>query len=383
MRTLKLLVLAAVATLGCWALVASALDSPHDGSYAASPTDCFTCHSLHASTGGTLLGGTYTSNNDACLTCHDSAVAYTHPNSQLFKDGWSTGREAVPGTGGDQHKWSGPSVVNAAGATTPINAALLKNLTGGALQCAVCHDSHGIRSATASIQAGLAPTSVHASLPLNTGVARVFPILPASAARMKLIAISGAKPMGYGIKITKAAPNGTFVISHDYGRQAAKTWGTTTYTFNLGDTSAQDVALDDTAVKIRFLDTAPEDPQVGDEWAFYVSYPFLTMSNVADAMCLDCHRSRHQSYQNVEGTGTIVGTGAAVVPGTTVFSHPVGQALNANMKSYDRTTPLDADGSTADANASNDVKLVNGVVSCTSCHAPHNADSNSLSVDVR
>jgi hypothetical protein len=73
------------------------------------------------------------------------------------------------------------------------------------------------------------------------------------------------------------------------------------------------------------------------------------------------------------------------------FSHPVGEVLNANGKGYDRVVGaapahLDSDGSVqganTDANPSNDLVLgVNGVVSCTTCHAAHGADSNSQTID--
>jgi len=66
--------------------------------------------------------------------------------------------------------------------------------------------------------------------------------------------------------------------------------------------------------------------------------------------------------------------------------------LDANGAGTDLAAPLDADGSTGSSasdgdggvpNPSNDLVLQNGRVGCTTCHAPHNADSNSLTVDVR
>lgn len=369
MRDIKLLVLTAAVLLG-WAGRSAALDSPHDGSFSGAVTSCQDCHKLHASTGGTLLGGAYnySSNNDACLTCHDNTPSSP---SYLFTNKWSTGREAVLGTSGDQHKWSGPANVAAAGAQTPLDGGLSSHLIGGALQCGTCHDPHGIRNTTQSIQSTYAPsTSVHSSFPLNVAQTPIVPVT-GSTGKLKLMAMAGAKPAGYGIKSTSGT---TFVISHNYGRGSSKTWGATTYTFAVGDTAAQDVALDDPAVKVRFTAT----PTVGEEWSFYVSYPFLRGPNVTDQMCLDCHRSRNMTHTTVEG-----GNVSYPANGTNVFSHPVGQALNANGKSYDRATPLDADGSAADSNPGNDIKMVGGVVSCSSCHAPHNASSNSLSVEVR
>jgi hypothetical protein len=97
----------------------------------------------------------------------------------------------------------------------------------------------------------------------------------------------------------------------------------------------------------------------------------------------------------------VPGTGSGVVLGTTVFSHPVGQGLNTNAQGYDRASNaiLDADGTLqpayaqttgrplpagGDGIASNDLALdASGLVNCLTCHHPHNADSNSLSVNPR
>ncbi len=95
-------------------------------------------------------------------------------------------------------------------------------------------------------------------------------------------------------------------------------------------------------------------------------------------------------WQDVEG-GTANAVSGGRLPtvslGATVFSHPVGQGLNANAQGYDRATPLDANGGaqgsgSADTNASNDLRLsATAKVTCLSCHAPHNSDSNSLTTD--
>jgi hypothetical protein len=136
------------------------------------------------------------------------------------------------------------------------------------------------------------------------------------------------------------------------------------------------VTLDDgAAVSVTFTGT----PVVGQAWEFYVAYAHLRASNVVDALCLDCHSQRNQDHTFVEGPGN----------GSTIFSHPVGQALGANGKGYDRapTNMLDASGvfqATGDGNATNDLTLVGGTtVSCTTCHSVHNSDSNSLTVDPR
>jgi hypothetical protein len=77
--------------------------------------------------------------------------------------------------------------------------------------------------------------------------------------------------------------------------------------------------------------------------------------------------------------------------GVKVFSHPSGPGvtLNANLQGYDRATSalLDASGvvqTTGDGNSTNDLSLgSDSTVRCMTCHYPHNADSNSLTVDGR
>jgi predicted CXXCH cytochrome family protein len=377
MRIPKLLVLSAVAAIG-WAGIAAALDAPHDGAVFSSVTECQSCHKLHASSGGTMLNG-YSTNNDACITCHGAGTT----NNNLFQGGWATGREssvATPGAG-DQHNWSG--VPTGAGAQRPTDLSMVKYLPSDttALQCAVCHDVHGKRDATGSIQKTLAPSSAHASYRYNVAQ---NPLSTTGMTLMLRPVAVGAKPQGFRIKTTGAT---TFQISHDYeAKLAAVPPGTPTWSANLPYNTTADANLDDGAlVQVRFGGTAA----TGHEWSFYVSYPFLRTANDLDQMCLDCHRDRVMDHLCVEGTGV-----GCTADGAKVFSHPVNQALNANLKNYDIASgvPLDADGAATSSstdgeggvpNPGNDLKLVGAQVRCTTCHAPHNADSNSLTVDVR
>jgi hypothetical protein len=74
------------------------------------------------------------------------------------------------------------------------------------------------------------------------------------------------------------------------------------------------------------------------------------------------------------------------VDGVRVFSHPVGDTLNANGLDTDRAAILDVNGSaqgSGDSNDTNNLNLEGSVVRCTTCHAVHGADSNSQTVDVR
>jgi hypothetical protein len=106
-------------------------------------------------------------------------------------------------------------------------------------------------------------------------------------------------------------------------------------------------------------------------------------------MCTTCHKDRNMTWQNADGVGPIVGTGQPVVFGTTRFSHPVNQALNQDGRTNGLAGGiLDANGmpqaTSTDPNRTNDFVLgTGGVVTCLTCHHPHNADSNSLSPDPR
>jgi predicted CXXCH cytochrome family protein len=95
--------------------------------------------------------------------------------------------------------------------------------------------------------------------------------------------------------------------------------------------------------------------------------PFLRLDNSADALCLDCHRSR-----NMNSVRTYTGN---------PLSHPVGVTFPADTTYHN--PPLDVDGNPqpSDLNTTNDFRLNGGVVRCTSCHGVHYTDSNSGTVD--
>jgi hypothetical protein len=111
---------------------------------------------------------------------------------------------------------------------------------------------------------------------------------------------------------------------------------------------------------------------------------FQRRPNSANEMCLVCHATWNQNHTDVEGPGD----------GSTVFSHPVGQALNANAKGYDRSAPLDVNGvaqsgtrfmtggESPDNVTNNLVMDSNGNIGCLTCHGVHYIDSNSLSIDL-
>ena len=371
MRTRWLGILAVLCSLVSAASVV-AVDAPHDGS--ATNGTCEACHKTHNATGGTLLN--QPDNNTACTACHNDPL--TTLNQGRLGLPWISEDQAVPGKGGAQHRWDAMANSPAFGAQNPTDGEMLKRIKDGRIQCAACHDVH------ADVKA-FDPNALHTSLAPGVataptgGAAGLTMTLTAPAAaavtrgyRVQVLRISGAT-LEVGITHnadTTDGPvnwlnhNGTTWVAGALAGTGTKFWA-----------SGAAVALDDAAVVVTFTGT----PVVGQFWDFYVSYAHLRANNVADAMCLQCHASRDQRHTAVEGPGN----------GTTVFSHPVGQALNANGKNYDRAAAnvLDANGviqATGDGNSTNNLTLVGGTtVSCTTCHNVHNADSNSLTTDAR
>jgi hypothetical protein len=218
-------------------------------------------------------------------------------------------------------------------------------------------------------------------------------------AQLTLTVASGSKAAGFRLKIqTVTGSGGTFILSHEQGWNpdgwlnwdgANSKWVVGPAdgpgrAFSHGTTGAYDVELDVTGIKVRWTSGA----QVGDYWDFYVGYPFLRQTNHADAGCVMCHGERNMNHFRARGEDRYYRPN-----GVRKFSHPVGVGLNANGFGTDRAVILDADGtvgsSTTDGptgttgNPTNDLVLQGGKVWCTSCHAAHNADSNSLSVDAR
>ncbi len=96
------------------------------------------------------------------------------------------------------------------------------------------------------------------------------------------------------------------------------------------------------------------------------SAPFLRSLNNNDEMCRDCHRTRDTSNH-------LLG------------SHPINfRYTSATSKAVIKPTEYYVPPRSANpANPSASMKLVNGKIQCTSCHAVHYADSNSGTVDSR
>lgn len=351
-------------------LAARAVDAPHDGSFTSG--SCLNCHQMHNATGGTLTNQPLQA--DMCRTCHNAAGRSARTN-------WVDADQAVPGTSGDQHRWD--ALATGHGATIPTHAGMAARVPGGRITCSTCHDVHKANLFNDT-------NTVHSNFRFGQPTALTS---GASAGQLTLTALQTPRPVARGYRVKVVAGNGV-ILSHDAALGAAATWlnwSGSAWVAGVDNGTGHPItgtfALDDAAVSISITGSVT----AGDYWDFYVTYPFVrvpvTASDPPDVMCLKCHGDRDQRHLDVEGNSSAYGWGLGASP----MSHPVNQGLRANLRTYDRLTPLDANGGVqgtsgptgADGVVTNDLVLTGGVVSCVSCHAPHSADSNSLTEDPR
>ena len=338
-----------------------ATDPPHDVSTAPA-ISCPSCHTLHKSEGGHITS--VSGNANLCESCHSS-------RGPAFGFPWVSSDQAVPGAHGNSHRWDAQAVSAAHGAQVPTTPAMANRLESGKLMCSTCHDVHN----GATLHGGTQHTSVTPGVAIarvaggGTGTLSLNP--PAAAALAR----------GYLLEVVTAGGVGTsrFRVSNDNGTSWYG-WNGSTWVAGLatGRPTGAGVALNDGAnVAMTFTGNFA----VGDRWRFYISYPFLRMTNAASQMCEDCHAPRVHSALRVEGQDP-----SYLADESRLFSHPVGEAL---ARSYDRTGGvLDADGN-LQSGAGDGLKTNNlnfdsaGKVRCLTCHYPHQADSNSLTEDAR
>jgi hypothetical protein len=267
---------------------------------------------------------------------------------------------------------------------------MAKRIDSGSITCSTCHDQHGkaltyARGAAQHLFTASGKLAVGSTLTrtagAGTGTLALTSVAAPSAAR------TGARPRAYLLKIATggAAGSATYSVSWDN----AITWSTPAST-------ASPVTLDTDEVGATVTVTFAGSFSAGDQWkAFTVAYPFLRASNLNSAMCEDCHRDRVQTAACVEGSaGATTGGGdsCATTAGIT-YSHPSGVGVTL-QQTYDRVSggvpqPLDVNGATQ-GGAGGDPLVTNKLVfdsasqvRCLTCHYPHNADSNSLSEDLR
>lgn len=342
--------LAVLAVVAAPSLSAASLDAPHDFSFAT--LSCDNCHQMTTKSASGKADFSL-----GCITCHNNP-GNAYP--------WSASDQAKPGVGGKHHSWSALADSPEHGAVSPTNAALANFLVDGKLQCVVCHDPHYGAP-------GNAPSSRRVSLPLNSAQ---LPTGGTGTATLTILAV-GTSPIAFRVKVSTA---GGFILSHDYGL-ASPTWFNWSGSAWVAGTdngpgrpivAGTSYTLDDGAAQIQFSAVPPS----GAYWDFVVSYPFVRTAAGNDEICITCHASRVMSSARVRGTDYVKPNGV------NVFSHPVGESLGSNGQGYDRTMIMDANGASSqtpgDGLAHNDLVLRSNTVMCTTCHAIHGADSNSL-----
>lgn len=359
-RSVPLHAAAALSAVAAALLVppARASDPPHWANSSGLTIDCSTgCHQPHTALGNQLTS--LAGNANVCQSCHvGTGSASTLPVNTSDKANLTTET-------GIHHGWDVTPVSGAVGTVSPTDqvgtpgnqtwANRLSSGTTGNIVCSTCHDQHAAN---------------HSGNPADTGLPRISPAKKTTAFTSPLVTstgtYSGAGGAWYLVEISTAGAVGTSRFR--YSKDNGVTW----FASNL--TTAASVVLD-SGVIVGF----PAGSYVLNErYEFNASWPFLRKpldsgDNTTGAkFCRNCHSGWAMDHTAVE---TYTGT---------TRSHPVGVALNANGRGYDRTTPLDANGAaqtTGDGNAGNDLRLdASGMVQCWSCHAAHYSQSNSAAV---
>lgn len=360
MRTTRMTVTLA-AFIGL-AVAAFAGDEPHWLTYG---TDCASCHAGHKAAGSNLT--TIAGNANLCLSCHNlGGAAASYPMEGMIK------ADPVNGSG-TSHAWDVIVANPSTGAASPSNTQMSVRLDAGKITCSVCHNQHGNHAP--AVAAGTAGSQQKSAMVKLAG---------SGTGTVASTATAVANARAYTIEIVETpGPTGTakFRLSNDGGASwfgySAGSW--VAYTTGNAQLTAASVQLNDGAnVALQFNGTFA----IGDQFRFYVSYPFLRTATDAGTnaagskLCRDCH-----ALWTMDHLGTRTWDGS-------LRSHPVGVALNANGGGYDRVTPLDGNGAVqgsggADANPTNDLRLAgDSTVQCLTCHGVHHADGNSTTIDI-
>lgn len=318
--------------------------------------DCTSqCHVPHQAPGSALSSSA--SNVNLCQSCHNPVgLAGDLPIATTDK--------AVPRVSGTSHAFDVLADNTAAGAQAPTDFEMSRRLPGNKVICSTCHNQHRADSTN-----GGTP---------RVGNSRQVTALGSTGAITAAGVFSGPEGVWYLIEIVQGGSenNSRFCYSKDNGIS----WFPTgcnppaTTTPNLTANGANPVALD-SGVSVTFV---AGTYAAGERWEFSAAYPFLRvpLGTGGSNLCAKCHGGWFMDHDAVE-----TWTGSP-------RSHPVGVALNANGKGYDRAAPLDGNGNVqggagADGNPTNDLRLfgAGNVVQCLTCHGVHFVDSNTETVD--
>jgi predicted CXXCH cytochrome family protein len=363
---------------------ARALDSPHD--LANNPTlSCKDCHVTHNAPGAVLSN--VFGNSNLCFSCHNA------PGVGMWRNWpWTNEDQAVPTAGGTSHRWESSAVNPLRGARLPVGPMAYALDSDGGLMCSTCHDQHAGASKNAPGSTLhvfnkdgrlVPPAALVRTAGAGTGTLTLSSVVGATLAR------AGARPRSYSVQIVTGGAVGaaTYRVSYDNGRSWSVPAATGASVVFDSDASGSTVVM---AFSGNFVGGATPDT-----WKpFTVTYPMLRVSNVDDAMCENCHRERVASAACVEGDpGAVNGAGESCDTGAGIlYSHPSGPGVTL-AKSYDRASGgvpavRHVDGTTQGAGAGPNASAklhfdASNQVRCTTCHAVHNADSSSLTEDVR
>ncbi|OGW30480.1 MAG: hypothetical protein A2X59_09975 [Nitrospirae bacterium GWC2_42_7] len=337
-----------------------ATDSPHTDNI-NNPTTflnvgCNKCHTLHSApgTGLTLVAG----NANLCMSCHNSSGGQA--NAKPFTSAENS--NVIPGTSGRQHRWDGvmpasssPSNTYGLRPVSELGSTLKSRLAGfsNVVVCSICHNQHS------QVGAAWDPYSAGAYTGLRGGDAGY------------------ATSVGTTSTINDSTKSAYWTNNIWAGYSVMMTAGTAANRRQVRPISSN------TATQITVSPAFPSATALNDRYEI-IGRHFLRDNNDMNQLCEDCHYYRVQSHTTVEGPGD----------GIKVFSHPVGQALNANAKGYDRAAPLDANGSaqsgarfangaeTPSDNTTNNlvVESTTSKIRCLSCHRVHYTDSNGFAV---
>lgn len=153
-----------------------------------------------------------------------------------------------------------------------------------------------------------------------------------------------------------ANPFGTFTGARSgVLYQTSHAWQGADTVLQAGALSAQDPSLAASKAVGMLTCTRCHDPHIN------TNRPYLRIANDRDQLCLDCHRVRNTA-SHIGGTHPVNVDYAAAAGRRPAEFHPV---------------PINA----SPANPTAAMRLVNGVVLCSTCHGIHYADSNSATFD--
>lgn len=341
-----------------------ATDPPHNSNPNADVT-CNSCHQLHAAPGVSLMSDA--DNANLCMSCHkDTGDASGKPLTDA--------EQAVPGISGTNHrhdrsmKAGDPPLNLAVGdnsniyglvTTDEISNPILKTKVtafNNVVTCSVCHSVHSQGNAAWDVFAG-SYTGLRGG---DFGTAT-----------------------GGGLGSIEDNSKSTYWTNDVWQNFSVKMRSGTAA--NIGQIRQ---ITGNTTTQLTVSSNFPAAVQPNDGYEI-IGRHFQRIANDLNQICEDCHSYRVQTHTRVEG-----GDAGYPADGINVFSHPVGQALNANAGGYDRAAPLDvngvaqsgtrsATGGESPDNTTNNLVLDStNKVRCLTCHRVHFSDSNSLTVDV-